>query len=72
MIGGGGIELGKGREMKNMHVGYWIGEKYRGQGYATEFLQAMVDYAFKTYDIERVRSGVYSYNPASARVMEKS
>lgn len=71
LIGCGGIDLGKGREMKNMHVGYRLGEEYRGQGYATEFLQAMVELAFKTYDIERMRSGVYSYNPASAKVMEK-
>ncbi|PZM85617.1 MAG: hypothetical protein DLD55_06420 [candidate division SR1 bacterium] len=71
LIGGGGIELGRGRELKTMHVGYRLGEEYRGQGYATEFLQAMVDFAFKTYNIERMRSGVYAYNPASAKVMEK-
>lgn len=70
-VGCGGIELGKGFGMKNMHVGYRIGAEFRGKGYATDFLQTIIGYAFEKYDIERIHSKVYSYNPASARVMEK-
>ncbi|MDO4713428.1 MAG: GNAT family protein [bacterium] len=70
-VGCGGIELGKGFELKNMHVGYRIGADFRGKGYATDFLQTIVDYAFTKYDIHRIHSKVYSYNTASARVMEK-
>lgn len=67
----GGIQLGKGFEMKTMHVGYRIGAEHRNKGYATDFLKTIVNYAFEKYDILRIWSKVYSYNPASARVMEK-
>ncbi len=67
----GGISLGNGYEMKNMHVGYRIGEKYRNKGYASDFLQTIVDYAFAKYDLLRMWSKVYSYNPTSAKVMER-
>ena len=63
--------MGNGYEMKNMHVGYRIDEKYRNKGYASDFLQTIVDYAFAKYDLLRMWSKVYSYNPASAKVMER-
>lgn len=72
LVGCGGIELGKWFEMKNMHVGYRIGADFRGKGYATDFLKTIVNYAFSKYDILRMWSKVYSYNPASAKVMEKA
>lgn len=55
-----------------MHVGYRIGADFRGKGYATDFLKTIVNYAFSKYDILRMWSKVYSYNPASAKVMEKA
>lgn len=63
--------MGKGFEMKTMHVGYRIGAEHRNKGYATDFLHTIVQYAFDKYDIERIWSKVYSYNLASTKVMEK-
>ena len=63
--------MGNGYEMIIMLVGEGFGEKYRNKGYASDFLQTIVDYAFAKYDLLRMWSKVYSYNPASAKVMER-
>lgn len=53
-------------------IGYFIGEPYWGQGIATEAVELMVAYGFDTLGFHRIFAGVFSYNPASARVLEKA
>ena len=53
-------------------TGYWLGEDYWGQGYAPEALKAVTKYAFKYFNIERMEAKVYTWNPPSARVLEKT
>lgn len=53
-------------------VGYWLGESLWGRGIATEALKLMVEYAFNTFDLVRLEAGVFEWNPASARVLEKA
>ena len=53
-------------------VGYWIGAPYWGQGYCTEALHAVIDYAFTDLDHEALNAGARVTNPASRRVLEKS
>jgi len=53
-------------------MGYWIGEPYWGQGLATEAVNLMVNYAFDQLNLERVEAGVFEFNPASMRVLEKN
>jgi RimJ/RimL family protein N-acetyltransferase len=71
-VGGIGIELGTDVFRRSAEIGYWLGEPYWGRGIATEALQAMTDYAFAHFDICRLEAGVFSWNPASARVLEKA
>lgn len=52
--------------------GYWIGEAYWGSGIMTEAAQLVVEYAFTTFDIICLQAGVFSYNPASMRVLENA
>ncbi len=52
-------------------LGYWLGEPFWGNGYATEAAHAMVDLAFKTTDRDRVNASCRVINPASRRVLEK-
>jgi RimJ/RimL family protein N-acetyltransferase len=52
-------------------VGYWLGAPYWGQGYATEALHAVIDYAFTDLDHEALHAGARVTNPASRRVLEK-
>jgi [ribosomal protein S5]-alanine N-acetyltransferase len=52
-------------------LGYWIGRPYWGRGYCTEAGRAVIDYGFKTLDLNRIQATHFSRNPASGRVMAK-
>lgn len=71
-VGGIGIELGADVFRRSAEIGYWLGEPFWGRGIATEALRAMTDYAFQHFDICRLEAGVFDWNPASARVLEKA
>ena len=71
-VGGVGIELGNDVFRRSAEIGYWLGEPFWGRGIATEALRAMTAYAFEHFDICRLEAGVFDWNPASARVLEKS
>ena len=71
-VGGTGLELGTDVFRRSAEVGYWLGEPFWGRGIATEVLRAVTDYAFATLDICRLEAGVFDWNPASARVLEKA
>lgn len=63
---------GSGNPPRKMpRLGYWIGRKYWGQGYGTEAVGALVDYAFRTYPAERVGAGVFHDNAVSRALLEK-
>ena len=55
-----------------IHVGYWLGEPFWGQGFATEAVHALVDHAFTYHDIEELQGSCRVTNPASRRVLVKS
>ncbi len=52
-------------------VGYWLGVRYWGKGYATEALRAVIDFAFEEFDYEALHAAARVTNPASRRVLEK-
>ena len=54
------------------NIGYWLGEPYWGRGIATATVRALSVYAFATFSLERLQAEVFAWNPASARVLEKS
>ena len=54
-----------------VEVGYAIDEQHRGQGYMTEALAAMCDWALAQPKVYGIIAGVRDGNPASERVLEK-
>lgn len=54
-----------------LELGYWIGEPYWGQGYATEAAHALVDLAFRASNIDQLFVSCRVINSASRRVIHK-
>ena len=54
-----------------VEVGWRLGERFRGRGYATEGAAAAIGYGFDVLDLDRVVSIFDPANVASGRVMEK-
>ena len=52
-------------------IGYGILEEYQGQGYATEAVRAVVDWAFHHPDVTVIEAETTSDNTSSKRVLEK-
>ena len=52
-------------------IGYWLGVKHWGKGYATEALRAMIDHIFTDLGDEAIQAAARVTNPASRRVLEK-
>jgi len=70
-VGGIGLSPGTDIERVNAEIGYWLGAKYWGKGYATEAVRALIDYAFADLEFTALQSSVRVTNAASRRVLEK-
>ena len=53
-------------------LGYWIGQKFAGQGLGTAAVRAMVAWAFEDLNLHRVEAACVPTNHASRRVLEKA
>ena len=70
--GGIGLRLGAGSFRHSGELGYWLGRAYWGQGIMTQAVGAICDYAWRELGLARVASGVFDFNGASMRVLEKN
>jgi len=68
IVGACGVVL---QQNETPELGYWLGLPFWGQGYATEALHAVIDYAFTDLSQEALQAGARVTNPASRRVLEK-
>ncbi|MDA7948487.1 MAG: GNAT family N-acetyltransferase [Hyphomicrobiaceae bacterium] len=68
IVGASGLGVGDTGEHE---VGYWIGEPFWGNGYATEAARAVIDYAFANLSISLLNSRCRVVNEASRRVLVK-
>ncbi|KAF2033272.1 acyl-CoA N-acyltransferase [Setomelanomma holmii] len=77
VIGGIGLKPGANVYSHTAEVGFWVGEKYWGEGYTTEALEGFVKWSFESWrnkdsqKLERIFGFVYSANVASMRCFEK-
>ena len=68
----GCIGLSNHQNDRNGEVGYWVGKAFWGNGYASEALVGVIDFAFSRKNYHRVYGRHFESNPASGRVMEKA
>lgn len=53
------------------YVNYWLLPEYRGEGYMTEAVELVLDYAFDALGLERVAAWVVEFNESSHAVLER-
>jgi ribosomal-protein-alanine N-acetyltransferase len=53
-------------------LGYWIGERWAGQGFGTAAVRGLVGHAFDELRLHRVEAACVPTNAASRRVLEKA
>ena len=53
-------------------IGYWLGQKYWGQGYMTEAVNRMAQFGFEELGFERIHAYCFPRNAASIRVLGRA
>lgn len=68
----GGIGLNHVNKFQGTaEVGYWLGEKYWRQGYGSEALEAVLNFAFNKLKLRRIWGPIFVGNPSSGKLLEK-
>lgn len=69
----GGITLGSVRRgvSQSATLGYWLGEPYARQGFMTEGVNCVLDFAFDRLGLRRVEAACVPTNVASRRLLAK-
>jgi ribosomal-protein-alanine N-acetyltransferase len=57
---------------RTAEIGYWLGEPFWNLGIMTTAVKLIVAWGWQFLPIVRIHTGVFSHNPASARVLEKA
>lgn len=71
LIGSCGVKRRSVSGVTAWEIGYWIGRPYWGEGYVSEAVTALMDWARAEISAEVFTAGHYIDNPASGRVLEK-
>lgn len=71
LIGRAGLEHREIHGKTELELGYLIGKKYQGKGYATEVCKAILDYAKENTDFEHINCVIREENKASVHLAEK-
>ncbi len=71
-VGAIGLVLREDIFRRSAEIGYWLGEAHWGRGIVSEAVRGLTEYAFQTFDLCRIYAGVFEWNPASMRVLEKA
>ena len=69
-VGWAGVHT-KDARSRTAAVGYYVLPEHQGNGYASEAVRLLVEYAVDELNAHRVEATVQSDNPASKRVLEK-
>ena len=72
VIGSIGIFRQENIHYRTAELGYYIGEKYWGNGYMTEAVKQACGFVFENSDIIRIYAEPFAYNTGSCRVLEEA
>jgi ribosomal-protein-alanine N-acetyltransferase len=72
VVGNIGILTKEDIHRKNAEIGYFMSEKWWGQGIAPRAVKAITSYAFSNFDIIRVYAETFADNVRSRRTLEKA
>lgn len=72
MVGRVNLYSVKNEGIRSAELGYRIGKKEKGKGYATEAVRLALEKAFIDYKIDKVVAGTSPVNFGSQRVLEKN
>lgn len=67
----GCINIGLNETKNRGFIGFWIGEDYWNKGFASEATSKIIEYGFEKLGLQIIWSGHYSFNQASANVLNK-
>ena len=67
-----GLIIQKDVYRKSGELGFWIGEGFWGKGIATKAVDLITEYGFIHLQLVRIQAGVFEYNHASMKVLEKN
>lgn len=67
----GGIGLRVEADHRHAELGYWLGVRYWGQGYATEAGHEVLRYGFEELGLHRIFASHFKHNAASGRILKK-
>jgi RimJ/RimL family protein N-acetyltransferase/ketosteroid isomerase-like protein len=66
------LERGADVEASSYEIGYWLGRSHWGRGLATAAVRLATELAWMDPAVARVQAGVFAWNAASMRVLEKA
>ena len=72
MVGAIGLHPQGDIMCKNAEMGYWLAEPFWGKGIMSTVIPQMVEYGFKSFDINRIYARPFGSNIGSQKVLEKS
>lgn len=72
VVGGIGLEFKPDIWRYSAELGYWLAQDYWGRGIMSSVVNALVEYAFSTFELNRIWAGAFDWNPGSIRVLEKT
>jgi [ribosomal protein S5]-alanine N-acetyltransferase len=72
LLGGIGLSQVRHGVAESGNLGYWMGERYSGQGFMTEGLALMLGFCFGRLKLHRVEAACLPHNAASRKVLAKN
>lgn len=72
IVGGVGLVVGQDVHRRTAEIGYWLARPSWGRGLGTAAVRALTRHALGDLQLVRVHAGVFVWNPASVRVLEKA